>query len=139
RVYGKAVDVNGNVGINSNVVVLDNWTRTIQTDATAYQANGLLTITGGAQYRANQSVNIYLVPAGSLAKPIDGGILSASNLLVTTTTDADGNLNGVATDLDNSPPAQGRYFLVADYIGDGVYHKFLDANKVITILGSTET
>ena len=125
----EATDLKGN---NSDFkyanVLLTNWQRTIKTGKAAYRNDQAIVVTGGEQYRAGQAVDLYIIPAdtffGLVPTPLaNNTALDPANKKATATTDATGKLP--TTTLAAMP--NGVYYVVADYNGDGIYTKGLDA------------
>lgn len=131
----RAYDLSGNASDPKTVaVLLTNWQRTVVTAANI-NANQQITVTGGDQYRANQSVNLYVLPAANqgwlfgVPKLPSGTQLPAANRAATVTTNANGQLPNQPL---GAKPA-GSYYVVADYNGDGEYTEGFDAVTVVNV------
>ncbi len=126
-----ATDASGNIGQNSASVLIANWKRTVQTGARRYTSAEAVQVSGGTQYRGVQSLKLYAIPAGAAdAVPANGTALAAASLKATATTSAAGVIP--ATSL--GALTKGRYWIVADYNGDGEYTAELDAFAPIEVV-----
>jgi hypothetical protein len=106
-----------NMGQNTITALLQNFVRNVNLDHAVYWSNEEVMVNGGANYRGNQQVRLYVMNT----EPTEGTPLA--NLVATVTTNANGDLP--LQTLGKYPP--GYYWAVADYIGDGVFHDRLDS------------
>ena len=127
-----ARDLPGAQASRGEKVLLTNWQRTVEIDPNKkiYRNTEVIPITGGVQYLAQQNVNLYAIVQGG-AVPQDNTPLPAAALKKTATTDASGKLRPV--DLPALP--SGKYYIVADYNGDGIYTAALDAFTLVETQG----
>jgi hypothetical protein len=128
-----ADDAAGNEGDKTVSILLDNWQQTVTTTANQYAPNQNVIVNGGAQYRANQTVDIYAIPiARGATAPADGIALPAANRVAAgVNANATGNLPAM-TNLGMLPA--GRYAIIVDYNRDGTFTNGLDAYKVILVV-----
>jgi hypothetical protein len=123
-----AFDEQQDLGQATVTVLLDNWTRTITTTAAQYNTTQNVVVNTGVQYTANQRVPLYVLTSA----PTDGQALPGGNLKDTVTTDA----NGVLPNDNLGQLAAGNYWVVADYLRDGVYHNQLDAFTPVRVVAN---
>jgi hypothetical protein len=134
----EAQDESGNTTTKSSLILLDNWRQTVTTSKNRYTTDEVVRLTGGNEFRAGQTLRVYIVPApaGARATPADGTELSYADVAATVTADANGKLPAV--DLKQLPA--GKYWVIADYdgqtndyTGPGEFTGALDAAKLITV------
>jgi hypothetical protein len=123
-----AYDAAGNFNSKTVLAILENWQRTISTDAAVYTTNDSPDVNAGSGFSANQKIHIYVRP-GQLA---EGTLLSPLYWEADITTDANGNIGQQqAALLPKLSP--GQYWVIADYNGDGAYNAALDPAFQITV------
>ena len=126
----RATDLSGNAGEKSVKIMLNNWTETVKMSKAVYGGFEHLVVAGGEQYRANQSVNIYLL-RGRMSMTT-GTSLAGEDLRAIAATDSDGNLSMA----DLGTTRGGVSSVVADTNGDGEYTAGLDAYTVVWVLAA---
>ena len=127
----KAYDQSGNEGQKTVRVLLTNWLRSVSTDKRSYQANEAIQITGGVQFRANQTMPLFAVPFAPGGKALPANDTPLGTKTINVTSDANGKLKPASIAAGVLTP--GKYWLVVDYNGDGVYTEGLDAAKLIQV------
>jgi hypothetical protein len=130
-----AYDVSGNTTDKTVYALLDNWKQSITVSGNgAIITGGDIVLTKAQQFRANQAVSFYYVPASNPndSKLANGTALPAANKIGQVQMDANGEQKNIK--FQNKAPNQaGTYWIVADYDDDQQFSERLDAATKITV------
>ncbi|MDX2145932.1 MAG: hypothetical protein SFZ23_00280 [Planctomycetota bacterium] len=121
-----AADASGNSERSTRVILLDNFEQQIGINQAIFTggADNELLVTSLVNFKANANINVFMVSAHPESTT---NLVAAAMLQWTVSTDANGDL--FRTDLQglNDLGNPSRWYVVADYNGDGRYTPQLDA------------